>query len=131
MNVIKTIATGTIAAGIVIAGFTVAAFAAPSEQGQCRQDANEAIVALLSPEEGTRGDAMSDGLFGNEPNMADGSAGGPSEQEPGTQAGNVLATQSPGPFVNEPGGNEPPRNDRVRGFGGGDMQGLINESCNP
>ena len=45
----------------------------------------------------TVGDCMSDGLYGNEPNMADGSAGGPAEQEPGTQAGNVVPTQSPGP----------------------------------
>ena len=33
----------------------------------------------------TVGDCMSDGLYGNEPNMADGSLGGPAEQEPGTQ----------------------------------------------
>ena len=50
----------------------------------------------------TVGDCMSDGLYGNEPNMADGSLGGPAEQEPGSQAGNVLPSQSPGPWANTP-----------------------------
>ena len=50
----------------------------------------------------TVGDCMSDGLYGNEPNMADGSLGGPAEQAPGTKGGNVVPTQSPGPFVNNP-----------------------------
>ncbi|HEX6604674.1 MAG TPA: hypothetical protein VF027_07330 [Sphingomicrobium sp.] len=50
----------------------------------------------------TVGDCISDGFYGNEPNMADGSLGGPAEQQPGTQAGNVLASQSPGPFVTNP-----------------------------
>src|SRR5688572_32491980 len=39
-------------------------------------------------------------LYGNEPNMRDGSPGGPAEQTPGTKGGNVVPTQSPGPFVN-------------------------------
>ena len=34
--------------------------------------------------------------------MADGSLGGPAEQQPGTNGGNVLPSQSPGPFVNNP-----------------------------
>ena len=50
----------------------------------------------------TVGNCISDGLYGNEPNMANVAAGGPAEQMPGTQAGNVLPTQSPGPFVNNP-----------------------------
>jgi hypothetical protein len=50
----------------------------------------------------TVGDCISDGFYGNEPNMADGSLGGPAEQQPGTQAGNVLPSQSPGPFVTDP-----------------------------
>lgn len=33
----------------------------------------------------------------------------------------VLPSQSPGPFINEPGGNTPPRNDRVRGPSVGDV----------
>lgn len=47
----------------------------------------------------TTGDCVSDFFYGNEPNMANGAPGGPAEQEPGTQAGNVLPSQSPGPFV--------------------------------
>lgn len=50
----------------------------------------------------TVGDCMSDVLYGNEPNMADGTSGGPAEQVHGSQAGNVLPTQSPGPFTNNP-----------------------------
>lgn len=50
----------------------------------------------------TVGNCMSDVLYGNEPNMADGTPGGPAEQAPGSQAGNVLPSQSPGPFTNNP-----------------------------
>ena len=50
----------------------------------------------------TVGNCISDILYGNEPNMADGTPGGPADQEPGTKGGNVLPTQSPGPFVNNP-----------------------------
>lgn len=76
----------------------------------------------------TVGDCISDGIYGNEPNIVGPFApGGPAEQEPGTKGGRVVPSQSPGPFVNA-GPNEPPRNDRVRGrsvgefnqqFGGG------------
>jgi hypothetical protein len=54
--------------------------------------------------EGTVGDCISDGLYGNEPNIEDPFApGGPEEQDPGTLAGGRVApTQSPGPFVNNP-----------------------------
>ena len=68
-----------------------------------------ATAALASPAalaagngSATVGDCISDGFYGNEPNMADGSLGGPAEQQPGTQAGNVLPSQSPGPFVTDP-----------------------------
>ncbi len=61
-----------------------------------------AIAAGNAQSGATVGDCMSDVLYGNEPNMADGSLGGPAEQEPGTQAGNVLPSQSPGPFTNNP-----------------------------
>ena len=63
----------------------------------------------------TVGDCMSDILYGNEPNMADGTPGGPAEQEPGSQAGNVLPSQSPGPFVNNP--NDPDNPTRGRSAG--------------
>ena len=50
----------------------------------------------------TVGNCMSDILYGNEPNMANGAPGGPAEQAPGSKGGNVVPTQSPGPFVNNP-----------------------------
>lgn len=68
------------------------------------------------------GDCISDGLYGNEPNMADGSEGGPSEQAPGTQAGNVLPSQSPGPFVNNP--TDPSNPTRGRSVGGWMQDGV-------
>ena len=52
----------------------------------------------------TVGNCISDIFYGNEPNMADGSLGGPAEQSPGSQRGNVLPSQSPGPKVTTPGG---------------------------
>ena len=48
--------------------------------------------------------------------MADGSAGGPADQAPGTKAHNVLPTQSPGPFVNNP--SDPDNPTRGRSVGG-------------
>lgn len=118
---------------IITIGLAVIALALPGTaasadgNGACRQAANDAFVAAST--EGTRGDFMSDVIFGNEPNMRDGSVGGPSEQAPGTQAGNVVATWSPGPFRNT-GYNAPPRNDRTMGFGGGDLQQVIRAICN-
>jgi hypothetical protein len=80
----------------------------------------------------TVGDCISDGLYGNEPNVLVGT-GGPAEQTPGSQAGNVVPSQSPGPFVNT-GPNEPPRNDRTRGSSVGDFNqqfggGAVPEFC--
>ena len=63
----------------------------------------------------TVGDCMSDVLYGNEPNMADGSLGGPAEQPHGSQAGNVLPSQSPGPWVNNPADPENPTRGRSAG----------------
>lgn len=114
-------------AGVVVAMLIVSGSAADAGDGQCRQIAHDVFVA--ASDEGTRGDFMSDVIFGNEPNMASGAPGGPNEQEPGSQAGNVLATWSPGPFVNT-GENAPPRNDRTRGFGGDDLQALVRTACN-
>jgi hypothetical protein len=70
----------------------------------------------------TVGNCMSDILYGNEPNMADGSPGGPAEQEPGTKGGNVLPTQSPGPFVNNP--NDPDNPIRGRSAGQWNQEGV-------
>jgi hypothetical protein len=56
----------------------------------------------------TVGDCISDGFYGNEPNMANGAPGGPAEQAPGSQAGNVVPSQSPGPKVTNPDGSVRP-----------------------
>ena len=56
----------------------------------------------------TVGDCISDGFYGNEPHMAHGAPGGPAEQAPGSQAGNVLPSQSPGPKVTNPDGSVRP-----------------------
>ena len=53
----------------------------------------------------TVGNCISDVIYGNEPNMANGAPGGPAEQAPGTKAGNVLPSQSPGPKVTNPDGS--------------------------
>jgi hypothetical protein len=71
----------------------------------------------------TVGDCISDGFYGNEPNMADGSFGGPAQQAPGTQAGNVLPSQSPGPFVTDPNTGEVSR--------GGTVGDLASAGFNP
>ena len=71
------------------------ATAAPAEV-ECRQAVLDFLVA--GSEEGTRGDYMSDGLFGNEPNIENPFAeGGPAELEPGTKAGRVVPSLTPGP----------------------------------
>ncbi|MBA2384683.1 MAG: hypothetical protein H0V68_08500 [Actinobacteria bacterium] len=76
----------------------------------------------------TVGDCISDVVYGNEPNMANGVAGGPAQQVPGTQAGNVLPTQSPGPFVNNP--TDPQNPTRGRSVGQFQQDGInIPELC--
>lgn len=76
------------------------------------------------------GDCISDGIYGNEPNMANGSPGGPSEQIPGTKGGNVVPSQSPGPFTNNP--NDPSNPTRGRSVGDYQQQfggGSVTEFC--
>ena len=76
----------------------------------------------------TVGNCMSDVLYGNEPNMRTGAPGGPAEQTPGTQAGNVVPTQSPGPFVNNP--SDPDNPTRGRSAGQWNQEGVnIPELC--
>jgi hypothetical protein len=73
-----------------------AASAAPADQAQCRQTVKD--LAVAASEEGTYGDFVSDTIYGNEPNIVGPfSPGGPEEQEPGTQAGRVVPSASPGP----------------------------------
>ena len=74
------------------------------------------------------GQCISDGLYGNQPNMADGSVGGPQDQVPGSQAGNVLPTQSPGPFTNNP--NDPDNPTRGHSVGAWHQEGInVPEGC--
>ncbi len=74
------------------------------------------------------GACISDGLYGNQPNMADGSAGGPQDQTPGSKAHNVLPSQSPGPFVNNP--TDPDNPTRGRSVGGFHQDGIdVPEIC--
>ncbi len=90
--------------------------------------ATPAIAAGNAQSGATVGDCMSDILYGNEPNMADGSLGGPAEQAPGSQAGNVLPSQSPGPWVNNP--IDPDNPTRGRSAGGFMQDGInVPEMC--
>ena len=76
----------------------------------------------------TVGDCISDVVYGNEPNMANNAPGGPAEQVPGSQAGNVVPSQSPGPFVNNP--TDPDNPSRGRSVGQFQQDGInIPELC--
>lgn len=78
--------------------------------------------------EATVGNCISDVVYGNEPNMSDGSSDGPAEQEPGSQAGNVVPSQSPGPKVNNP--NDPGNPIQGRSVGQFQQDGInIPELC--
>ena len=80
---------------LVIIGFAAAAVMAPP-----------AVAASNDQAGPTVGDCISDGFYGNEPNIIDPfSAGGPAEQEPGTIGGRVVPSQSPGPLVTNPDGS--------------------------
>src|SRR3712207_5214987 len=63
---------------VVALALPAVAQAAPNQQAQCRQDVRDQMVAVS--DEDTRGDFMSDFLFGNEPNIEGPFApGGPNE----------------------------------------------------
>jgi hypothetical protein len=100
---------------ITMRSFTKAAVAAAIAAGTLAAPAT-AFAAGNNHSGATVGDCVSDGFYGNEPNMANGAPGGPAEQTPGTQAGNVLPSQSPGPFKTLPDGTV------VRGSTIGDWQ---------
>jgi len=70
----------------------------------------------------TVGNCISDIVYGNEPNQADGTPGGPAEQAPGDNAGNVVPTQSPGPFLNNPA--DPDNPTRARSVGQFQQDGI-------
>ena len=75
------------------------------------------------------GECISDGLYGNQPNMADGSLGGPSDQPPGTKGGNVLPSQSPGPFTNNSSDPSNPTRGRSVGDYQRDFDFSVPEAC--
>ena len=75
------------------------------------------------------GECISDGLYGNQPNMADGSLGGPSDQAPGSKAHNVLPSQSPGPFTNNPSDPSNPTRGRSVGDYQRDFDFSVPEAC--
>jgi hypothetical protein len=80
---------------LIICAASVAALAAPAS----------ALAAGNAQSGPTVGDCISDVFYGNEPNIVGPFApGGPAEQEPGTQAGRVVPSQSPGPKVTLPNG---------------------------
>ena len=90
--------------------------------------ASTALAAGNQNTSATVGNCISDVVYGNEPNMADGSAGGPAEQDPGTKGGNVLPTQSPGPWVNN--SADPDNPTRGRSVGQWNQAGVnIPELC--
>jgi hypothetical protein len=70
--------------------------------GECVHSGFEA-ARLSSSETGALGDAISDGFFGNEPNLINTNTNddlGPEEVAPGSSAGNVVPSLSPGPQIN-------------------------------
>ena len=89
-----------------------ALFAAPSGKGSCRQAVHDFLVT--SSTEGTMGDAISDGFYGNEPNP-----------EPPNPGGGTVPSQSPGPKVTLPNGTV------VDGNSWGFYEsGAIKDACN-
>ena len=88
---------------------SVSALAAPGT-GACVQANQDLFVAVMdagSPgdtESGNLGNAISDGFFGNEPNLPNSDNDmGPEEHnavDPGSVAGDVSPSLSPGPHVN-------------------------------
>ena len=111
------LALGTLLAAMLLAVAAPAAFA--EDQGEGCNVLPEFARTLSGtpgggPYEGpgerpTVGDIISDGFYGNEPNIESPFAlGGPSEQEPGTVAGRVEPAPTPGPAVTNPDGSAGP-----------------------
>lgn len=90
----------------VLSGFVFATLAVPTGvsagtgTGACQQAFKAAAKAGSA--EGTVGDAVSDGFFGNEPNLLNTDTNldlGPEQVDPGSSAGFVAPSLSPGPFI--------------------------------
>jgi len=91
---------------LLLMAFPGTAFADPGT-GDCVKTVKAIIDAGLDSPNDTdsnHGDAISDGFFGNEPNLPDSDLDlGPNEVDPGSGAGSVVPSQSPGPQVNNGG----------------------------
>jgi len=107
---VKRLVLTALACGALV--LPAAIFAAPSDNGDCRQAVHDLLVT--SSAEGTMGDAISDGFYGNEPNP-----------EPPNPGGGTLPSQSPGPKVTNPDGTVSPGNSW--GFY---ESGAIKDACN-
>ena len=105
----KVLVRAAAVAGALVIGTTGAAMAAPNYNGACRQAVRDIVVA--SSEEGTMGDAISDGFYGNEPNEVD---------------GHTVPSQSPGLLVTDRATGEVSRG----GTWGDVQQNLIKPACN-
>jgi hypothetical protein len=82
---------------LIICAVSAAALAAPAT----------GLAAGNAQSGPTVGDCISDGWYGNEPNVVGPYVqdAGPAEVAPGTKAGRVVPSQSPGPKVTNPDGS--------------------------
>ncbi len=98
----KKISLIVLAVMLVVALFPTTAFAGPGT-GDCVKLVKAFVDASLdsaSDTEASHGDAISDGFFGNEPNLLNTNTNldlGPNEVDPGSSAGFVVGSSSPGP----------------------------------
>lgn len=87
---------------LLLTAFPSTALADPGT-GDCVQAVKAFEDVILNSPNDTElnhGDAISDGFFGNEPNLTDTNTNldlGPNEVDPGSSAGHVVGSSSPGP----------------------------------
>jgi hypothetical protein len=98
----KTLFLTTLAVLVLASALPSTAYAGPGT-GDCVKAVKAFIDAGFdSPfdTDSNHGDAISDGFFGNEPNLLNTNTNddlGPNEVEPGSSAGEVVGSGSPGP----------------------------------
>ncbi len=91
---------GAAIVALVAWGWSISPVEAGKGTSACVQGNQDGAIAFWSPVEGTLGDAFSDGLFGNEPNLTNTNTNddlGPEQVAPGSSAGFVVGSASPGP----------------------------------
>lgn len=91
---------------LVLVGASTSVLADPSTD-----DCNQLVKGIIASgsTEGTYGDAVSDGFYGNEPNIIDPHKSGvglkeANQEDPGSVAGRAVPSQSPGQKVTNPDG---------------------------